>query len=337
MNPRNTLLSAVLPLLIISGGYATETNTPAGSNQLASSSGSENTCAKPAGEIAKIDNYSNVVFALLVGITGSLMLAAVTSLWSVGKYRKTLHKRFREGDKESTLLLAAEGLELIDDQQRFIQECNGRIIHIENQINGLMEGHRETTKTIVQDFKSKLNQAFESFAVSLQKVADSSDIAKNEVAKSGKVLEQTLQLLDKKEKEISDLKEGFQKAIMKPLILSFIEMRDDFVKELGHIQDEGISSSLKKNADKVDVALNKLGMIKMDIPADPHSLPGHFWDTLEAAKVTKDESLQGKTSRVVRDGYYSKVEDGNGGAHDVVFRKATVEIYRYEPDSMENR
>ena len=338
MNPRHLSLNAIMVLLLIPGGYAIETTNQVATNQVALSSCSPNNIPNNSGkEVSDIKIYYPIIGAFLIGITGSLLLAALTSIWSVGWYRQTLKKRFRDGDEESSLLLTAEARELIDDQRSVIRESAGRIIQLENQINRLVKGHSETIQIIVDDFKSKLNKAFESLAVQMQNVVDSSEVAKNEVAKSGKVLEQTVQLLDKKEKEISILKEGFQKALIKPVILSYIEMRDDFVSELGQIIDDGFSSSLKKNVEKVDVVLNKIGMIKMEVPEDPHSLPSHFWDTLEAAKVTGNESINGKTSRVVRDGYYSKIIDANGQPHDIVFRKAIVEIYRYEPKSTENR
>lgn len=246
-------------------------------------------CYKSLGDFLEI---KSMIF--LLGIIFSLIFSFIISALSIGIYRKNLIKRYRQGDSESTVLLAEEARGLIDDQRKIISNSYENIKDINVKIDSIVENQLNQTSNIVENFKQKLNSFSDQILQYLGGVADSSKSAQSDVAQCRDVLLQTAHLLDKKEKEITVLKEGFQKSLLQPILLSFIETRDDFHKEMGECTDDGVSAMLKKGVEKIDISLKKTGIMRMEIPENPDDLPLHYWDTLEAAKLTNDPNLAGK-------------------------------------------
>lgn len=76
---------------------------------------------------------------------------------SIGIYRKNLIKRYRQGDSESTVLLAEEARGLIDDQRKIISNSYENIKDINVKIDSIVENQLNQTSNIVENFKQKLN------------------------------------------------------------------------------------------------------------------------------------------------------------------------------------
>lgn len=268
--------------------------------------------------------YAAVLLLLAVGG----LLFQNRQLRKQGLYFDKLRTRVLEA-KEPVRLLDLESQQLLLEAKK---QFDDQIRSSKEQINA----SRDQTLAVVSDFKQKLETALNGImrAVSgeLAKVVTHTSTAQDEAKQTRELLGATTDLIDRKDKQIQKLEEGYQASLLKPLLLSFMEIKDDLVREEADSRDNDAKAAFSAAIRQIEMAFDKIGVIQTRVGAeqDPETLPSHYWDALPAAEVTDRADLHGKVFRIAKPGYHVALP-GSDERNGYVLRKTVVIRYRYEP------
>ena len=274
--------------------------------------------------------YAAVLLLLAVGG----LLVQNRQLRKQGLYFDKLRTRVLEA-KEPVRLLDLESQQLLLEAKK---QFDDQILSSKEHINA----SRDQTLTLVGDFKQKLETALNGImrAVSseLAKVVTHTSTAQDEAKQTRELLGATNDLIDRKDKQIQKLQEGYQASLLKPLLLSFMEIKDDLGKEIADSKDSQAAVAFSSAVKQIEMAFDKIGVIQTEISAeqDPEALPSHFWEAFPAAQVTDRADLHGKVFRVAKPGYHT-ILPGTAERNDYVLRKAVVIRYRHDPGESSTR
>ena len=268
--------------------------------------------------------YAAVLLLLAVGG----LFVQNRQLRKQGLYFDKLRTRVLEA-KEPIRLLDLEAQQLLlEAKKQFDQKISSSTAHI-----GVS---RDQTLAVVNEFKQKLETALNGImrAVSgeLAKVVSHASTTQDEAKQTREVLSATTELIDRKDREIRKLQEGYQTSLLKPLLQPFMEVKDELERELNDTIDPHAKEVFSSAVKQIDAAFDKVGVIPTKIRAeeDPERLPVHFWEALPSAQVTDRADLQGRVFRVAKPGYHV-ILPGLDEANGQVLRKAVVIRYRFEP------
>lgn len=185
---------------------------------------------------------------------------------------------------------------------------------------------------VVEAFKSQINDHLEKAGHAMRQIAAASAKAHQASNETLDYSKQVAETLIAKEAEIKLLKEGYQKALLGPLLKEMVTVRDDLIDLACTVSDPVTKAHLEHLDEKLSKALGELGISEITIPSDPNQAPLHHWDALPAAEVTRERDLHGKTAGVAKRGYLVTRSDGD----PLVLRKSTVVRYRFEPSESDH-
>jgi len=267
--------------------------------------------------------YAAVLLLLAVGG----LFVQNRQLRKQGLYFDKLRTRVLEA-KEPIRLLDLEAQQLLlDAKKQFDQQISSSTAHI--------GASRDQTLAVVNEFKQKLETALNGImrAVSgeLAKVVSHASTAQDEAKQTRELLSATTELIDRKDREIRKLQEGYQTSLLKPLLQPFMEVKEELNRELNDASDSHAKEVFSSAVIQIDAAFDKIGLLQTKIrpEEDPERLPVHFWEALPSAQVTDRADLHGRVFRVVKTGYHV-ILPGLDEASGQVLRKAVVIRYRFE-------
>lgn len=264
--------------------------------------------------------------ALLLLAVGGLLVQN-RQLRKQGLYFDKLRTRVLEA-KEPIRLLDVESQQLLlEAKKQFDQQIRSSTEHI--------GASRDQTLAVVNEFKQKLETALNGImrAVSgeLAKVVSHTSTAQDEAKQTRELLSATTDLIDRKDKEIRKLQEGYQTSLLKPLLQPFMEVKDELIRELNDSSDSHAKEVFSSAVKQIDLAFDKIGISQTKIrpEEDPERLPVHFWEALPSAQVTDRADLHGRVFSVIRPGYHV-ILPGLDETSGQVLRKAVVVRHRFE-------
>lgn len=187
---------------------------------------------------------------------------------------------------------------------------------------------QQLTRETVEHFKTSLNGQFEKIGGFMKQIAQSAAAAHEASTVTMEYSKQVGTALQNKEDEIKELRQGFQRAMLWPLVEGMVTVRDDIRKlRIAKVEDPEIGAHLAEFDKDIEGALTRLRIREFTFAngADPTEAEPHYWDAIPAAKPADIKELHGKVAQVEKVGYLIDVP----GGIPIVARKALVSRYAY--------
>lgn len=270
-------------------------------------------------------------------------LAAGLGTWAFMLRRQGIHfealrQRVLDGG-EKVPLLSEEAFALIAD---FRNELGNHVKTLKAETDRKLELAGETVRTAQKDaleaqqltrdtvehFKTSLNGQFEKIGGFMKQIAQSAAAAHEASTVTMEYSKQVGTALQNKEDEIKELRQGFQRAMLWPLVEGMVTVRDDIRKlRIAKVDDPEIGAHLAEFDKDIEGALTRLRIREFSFAngADPTEAEPHYWDAIPAAKPADTKELHGKVAQVEKVGYLIDVPGGS----PIVARKALISRYAY--------
>ncbi len=278
-------------------------------------------------------------------------LAAGLGTWAFMLRRQGIHfealrQRVLDGG-EKLPLLSEEAFKLIADFRNDLGnhakalkadtdrnlELAGEVVHTAQKDAAEAQ---QLTRDTVDHFKTSLNGQFEKIGGFMKQIAQSAAAAHEASKVTMEYAEQVGSSLRIKEDEIKELRQGFQKAMLWPLVEGMVTVRDDLRKlQAAKQYDPETRKDLDTFDKDIGDALARLQIRELPLEegTDPTQTPARYWDALPAPRRTDTRELHGKVAKIENVGY---LIDGVGG-DPIVARKALVVRYAYDTDDQPER
>jgi len=255
---------------------------------------------------------------------GSLLTLSIL-FYRNEKKKKDLIKKIIDGSEPVTLL-TTEALDALKQfQNRNDEAYNTYIQGRQEDYNALTQSQRDH-ETTLEHFKEKHNDAMKVIAAKINEILNSSN---QHVSKTEEHLKTLTPLLSERSEDIQKYKEGHFHQLLRPLLSTFFEIRDDLKKQMEneaeHISPDTLKTLTIYEA-QIGTALHEIGLDEVSIqPGQKMNAEDHrLWRDLGAARPTNDPALHKTCARVVKTGY---ILHSSNDAPDYVVRKATIEQY----------
>jgi hypothetical protein len=262
---------------------------------------------------------------ILTGTSLGSLLTLSILFYRNEKKKKDVIKKIMDGS-EPTTLLTTEAMGVFQAfEKRHYDAYNKYVQDRQESYNTLTQSQRDH-ETTLQHFKEKHNDAMKVIAGKINEILSSSN---QHASKTEEHLKTLTPLLSERAEEIQKYKEGHFHQLLRPLLSTFFDIRDDLKNQMAsdaeHITSDTLKT-LKSYEAEIGIALHDIGLEEISIkPGQKMNTEDHrLWEGLGAARPTNDPALHKTCVRIVKTGY---ILHSSNDAPDYVVRKATIEQY----------